>query len=84
MSRIKLFWPFVEHSLSFHFVLGLARTGLIFTRIHEWTQPGGLTQPGLTEQGVPYHVPSCWVLVGESWVVGRLSRLRSAWRRQAV
>jgi len=43
-------------------VLGLARTGSIFTRIQEGTQPGWLTPPGQTEQGIPYHVPSCWVL----------------------
>jgi len=47
-------------------VLGLARTGLIFTRIQEGAQPGGLThpQPGQTEAGIPYHVLSCWVPVG--------------------
>jgi len=28
-----------------HYVLRLARTGLIFTRIQEGAQPGGLTQP---------------------------------------
>jgi len=46
----------------------LGRTGLIFTRIQEGAQPGGLTQPqpGQTEQGIPYHVPSCWVLVGRA------------------
>jgi len=42
-------------------VLGSARTGLIFTMRQEWTQPGGLTQPGQTEQGIPYHVPPCRV-----------------------
>jgi len=44
-------------------VLGLARTGLIFTRIQEGAQPGELIQPqpGQTEQAVPYHVLSCWV-----------------------
>jgi len=47
-------------------VLDLARRGLIFTTIQEGTQPGGLTQPDHTEQGIPYHVPSCWVLVGGS------------------
>jgi len=53
-------------------VLGLARTGLIFTRIQEGAQPGGLTQPqpGQTEPGIPYHVPSRWVPVGESWAAG--------------
>ena len=47
-------------------VLGSASTGLIFTRIHEGAQPGGLTQPqpGQTEPSIPYHVPSCWVPVG--------------------
>jgi len=47
-------------------VLGSARTGLIFTRIQEGAQPGGLTQPhpGQSEPGIPYHVPSGWVLVG--------------------
>jgi len=37
-------------------ILGLARTRLIFTRIQEGAQPGGLTPPGQTEQGIPYHV----------------------------
>jgi len=45
-------------------VLGLARTGLIFTRIQEGAQPGGLTPPGQTEPGIPYHVLSRWVPVG--------------------
>jgi len=45
-------------------VLGLARTGLIFTRSQEGTQPDGLTPPGQTEPGIPYHVPPCWVLGG--------------------
>jgi len=45
-------------------VLGLARTGLIFTRIEEGTQLGGLTQPGQTEKHIPCHVPSCRVPVG--------------------
>jgi len=47
-------------------VRGSARTGLIFTRIQEGTQPGGLTPPGQTEPGIPYHVPSRWVLLGGS------------------
>ncbi|XP_075267058.1 coiled-coil domain-containing protein 171 isoform X8 [Opisthocomus hoazin] len=44
-------------------VLGLARTGLIFTGLQEGAQPGGwgLTPPGQTEPGIPYPVPSCWV-----------------------
>jgi len=64
-----------------HYVMGLARTGLIFTGNQEGAQLGGLTSPGQTEQGIPYHVLSCWVLVGGSWAAGTLSRLRSA-RRQ--
>jgi len=59
-------------------ILGLARTGLIFTAIQEGTQPGRLTPPGQTEQGIPYHVPSCWVPVGGSWGAGTPSRLGSA------
>ena len=39
------------------FVLGLARTGLIFTENQEGTQSGRLTPPGQTEQGIRYHVP---------------------------
>jgi len=61
------------------FVLGSARTGLIFTRIQEGAQPGGLTQPppGQTEPDIPYHVPSRWVPGGRG---GRCSRnsLRSS------
>jgi len=57
--------------------LGSARTGLIFTRIQEGAQPGGLIPPGQTEQVIPYHVPSCWVPVGGSWAVGTHSRLGS-------
>ena len=60
------------------FVLGSARTGLIFTRNQEGTQPGGLTQPGQTEQGIPYHVLSCWVLSGGSWAAESQSGLGSA------
>jgi len=46
-------------------VLGLSRTALIFTRIQEGAQPGGLTQPGQTEPGIPYHysIP-CAVMLG--------------------
>jgi len=62
-------------------VLGLARTGLIFTGIQEGTQPGRLTQPGQMEQGIPYHVLSCWVPVGGSWAAGTHSQLGSAQRR---
>jgi len=63
-------------------VLGSARTGLIFTGIQEGTPPGGLTPPGQTEQGILYHVPSCWVPEGMSGAEGTLSRLGSA-RRQS-
>jgi len=64
-------------------VLGLARTGLIFTGIQEGPQlggvgGGGLTPPGQTEQGIPYHVPLCWVPVGGSWGAGTYSRLGRA------
>ena len=65
-------------------VLGSARTGLIFTRLQEGAQPGGLKPPGQTEQGIPYHVPSCWVPVGRSWAAGTHLQLRSlrwgSWR----
>jgi len=57
-------------------------TGLIFTRRQEGAQPGGLTPPGHTEPGIPYHVPSRWVPVGGSWAAGTHSRLgRAQWRR---
>jgi len=64
-------------------VLGLARTGLIFTRIQEGAQLGRLAQPqpGQTEPGIPYHVPSCWVLVGGSGTAGTHSQLGSSRRR---
>jgi len=65
-------------------VLGSARTGLIFTRTQEGAQPGGLTQPqpGQTEPGIPYHVPSWWVPVGKGGgAAGTLSRLRRAEQR---
>ena len=77
--------------LLYQVVLGLARTGLIFTRIQEGAQLDGLTQPppGQTEQGIPYHVPSCWDLVGGSGLPGTLSWLRSrgagpVWDRTAL
>jgi len=64
------------------FVLGSAMTGLIFTRIQEGAQPGGLTQPqpGQTEPGIPYHVPSCGVPVGGAarWELTRGSGARGA------
>jgi len=58
-------------------VLGSARTGLIFTRIQERAQLGGLTQPqpGQTEPGIPYHVPSYWVPVGRGGTAGTHWRL---------
>ena len=65
-------------------VLGSATTGLIFTQSQEGTQPGGLTLPGQSEQGIPYRVLSCWVLIGGSRAVRRHSQLGSAWRRWAV
>ena len=42
---------------------------------------GRLTTPRQTEPGIPYHVPSCWVPVGGSWVVGTHLRLGSSRRR---
>ena len=73
---------FLKISHPVQVVLGLARTGLIFTGIQEGAQPGGLTQPqpGQTEPGIPYHVPSCWVPEGGG-AAGTHSRLGSAWRR---
>jgi len=62
-------------------VLSSDRTGLICTGILEGAQPGGLTSPGQTEQGIPYHLLSCWVLVERSWAVGTHSRLGSVWRQ---
>jgi len=61
--------PFLTCHILYYFLNAMrsARTGLIFTRIQEGAQPGGLTPPGQTEQGIPYHVPSCWILVGGSW-----------------
>ena len=59
----------------------MARTGLIFTRSQEGTQPGRLTQPGQTEQGIPHHVPSRWVLAGGTWAAGSQSRLGSTRQR---
>jgi len=44
-------------------------------------QLGRLTPPGQTEQGIPYHVPSCWIPVGGgSWARGTLSRFGRAQR----
>jgi len=65
-------------------VLGSDRTGLIFTRSQERTQPGGLNQPGQTEQGTPYHVLSCWVLAGGSWAEASELWLGRARQWQAV
>jgi len=63
-------------------VLALARTGSDFTGIQEGSQLGGLTQPGQTEQGIPYHVPSCWVPVEGNGAGGTHLRLGST-RRQS-
>jgi len=62
INVLQMSWSFTL----FQCVLGLARTGLIFTRIQEGAQLGGLTQSqnGQREPGIPYHVPSCWVPVG--------------------
>jgi len=61
-------------SFSLKPVLVLAMTGLIFTRSQEGTQLDRLTQPGQTEQGIRYRVPSCWVLVGAAGRAVRQSR----------
>jgi len=64
-------------------VLVLARTGLIFIRIQKGAQLGGLTQPqpGQTEPGIPYHMPSCWVPVGRGQ---RGGNSLTAWERTAL
>ena len=41
----------------------------------------GLTPPGQTEPGIPYHVTSRWVPVGGGGAAGTLSQLGSARRR---
>jgi len=55
---------FVMVYCNVNLVLGPARTGLVFARIQEGAQPGGLTPPDQTEQGIPYRVLSRWVPVG--------------------
>jgi len=62
-------------------VLGLARTGLIFTGLQKGAQPGGLTPTRPNRAG--YSIP-CAVMLGSSGGscgVGTLSRLRRAQRR---
>jgi len=65
---------------------GFGQDRVNFTGIQEGAQPGGLTQPqpGQTEPGVPYHVPSCRVPVGGEGAVRQEtpSRLGST-RRQS-
>ena len=63
----EYFWECSLKAMKFTYVLGSARTGLIFPGIQDRAQPRGLTPPGQTEKGIPYHVPSCWVPVGGSW-----------------
>jgi len=67
-----------SYILAYLFVLGSARTGLIFTRSQEGTQPGGLTQIGQTKQGNQYRVQSRWVLSGGAEQGGRDLPLGSA------
>ena len=50
-------------------VLGLARTGLIFTRIQEGTQPGGGGWPHLAKQSPVFH--TMWCHAGFWW--GRMA-----------
>jgi len=71
----------VGNSLGCIGVLDSARTGLIFTGLQEGAQPGRLTPPGQTEQGIPYPVSSWWVPVGGSGAAGTHSRLGSAQRQ---
>jgi len=42
---------------------GFGQDRVYFHRNAGGDTAGGLTPPGQTEQGVPYHVPSCWVPV---------------------
>ena len=69
-------WPYWS-------VLGLARTGLIFTGLQEGAQPRGwgLTPPGQTEPGIPYRVTSRWVPKWGGGAGGTHSQLGSAQRR---
>jgi len=41
----------------------------LLSRSHGGTELGGLTPPGLAEQGIRYHVAPCWVLVGGAGLV---------------
>jgi len=60
-------------------VLGLARTGFIFTRSQEGKKLGQLIQTAQTGQGIQYRVLSCWV-PGAKLVGGEVeSQLRSMW-----
>ena len=60
---------FGQDRVNFHRTPGRGTAG-------EW----GLTPPGQTEPGIPYHVPSRWVPVGGGGAVGTLSRLGSVRR----
>ena len=61
-GRVRLCPGFGQDRVNFHQNPGRGTAGWV-------TQP----QPGQTEPGIPYHVPSCWVPVG-----GIHSRLGSA------
>jgi len=70
---------FCQLSLSFEMdvqlVLGSARTGLIFTRSREGTQPSGLTQTG---QPNGYSIPRA-VVLGSEWGSWPGEKLIAAW-----
>ena len=51
--------------LTFLCVLGLARTGLIFTRLQEGAQPGGGGWPHLAKQSLVFH--TMWRHAGFRW-----------------
>ena len=72
-SIILLIFFWLAGTWALPYVLGSARTELIFTRNQEETQPGRLTETGQTKQGIKYHVLLCRIPVGE------LGRGRELW-----
>jgi len=86
MDKEKEKWVHICSTCMCEMSLGSARTGLIFTRIQEGAQLGGLTQPppGQSEPGIPYHVPSGWVPVGGGAAWRELTRSSGAHSGGAV